>query len=260
MSPPERPDWPSYLTAFHSDCPGITERLLARLDGRPYAWLVEPLRDTAGLVVDLACGSAPTRAHLAGHRWVGVDLNVDELAAATAAGRGPLVRARADALPFPNGSAHGVCAAMCLQVLTPLEAALAEITRVLRPGGVLTALVPSGLGASVGDWLGWLRIMRTLGVRDLPWPNPEACDGVAGLLRDHGFTVEDDRRHRYTFPIETPADAALLLGGLYLPHTGADRLAGAIRALASRARPGLRLPLPLRRVVAARSDRTARRA
>ena len=250
MSPPEPIEWPRYLAGFHSAHPAITERLLGRLDGRPYEWLAEPLRDTAGLVVDLACGSAPTRDHLSRNPWVGVDLNVDELAAATAAGRGPLVRARADALPFPDGSAYGVCAAMCLQVLTPLDAVLAEISRLLRPGGVLAALVPSGLGASVSGWLGWLRIMRNLGVRDLPWPNPEARDGVAGLLRDHGFTVLDDRRRRYTFPLETPADAALLLAGLYLPDTSTDRLAGATRALASRARPGLRLPLPLRRVVA----------
>ena len=198
----------------------------------------------------LECGSAPTHDHLSRRPWVGLDLNADELAAATAAGRGPLVRARADALPFPDGSAHGVCAAMCLQVLTPLDAVLAEITRVLRPGGVLTALVPSGLGASVSGWLGWLRIMRTLGVRDLPWPNPEACDGVAGLLRQHGFTIRDHRRHRYAFPLETSDDAALLLAGLYLPHTGADRLAAATRALGSRARSGRRVPFPLRRVVA----------
>ena len=250
MSPPEPIDWPSYLAGFHSEYPAVTERLLGRLDGRPYEWLIEPLRDTAGLVVDLACGSAPTRDHLHRNRWIGVDLNADELAAAAAAGRGPLARARADALPFPDGSAHSVCAAMCLQVLTPLDAVLAEITRVLRPGGLLTALVPSGLGASVGGWLDWLRIMRNLGVRDLPWPNPEACDGVAGLLRHHGFTIRDDRRHRYTFPIETPADAALLLAGLYLPHTDADRLAAATRALSSRARPGRRLPFPLRRVIA----------
>ncbi|MQA16826.1 MAG: methyltransferase domain-containing protein [Pseudonocardiaceae bacterium] len=156
-------DWYRYLTAFHGEKPGITERMLSQVAGSPYGWLVEPLRDTAGWIVDVACGSAPTRDHLAGRYWVGADVSAGELAVAVAAGRRPLVQARADALPFGDGAADAVCAAMSLQVVTPLTDVLAEIVRILRPGGILVAMVPSRLGMSPRGWLGWARVLRWLG-------------------------------------------------------------------------------------------------
>lgn len=245
-------DWQRYLAAFHADKAGVTERVLAQLEGFPYAWLVEPLHDTAGWIVDVACGSAPTRDQLAGHRWVGVDLSADELAAAATAGRGPLVRARADVLPVADGAADAVCAAMSLQVVTPLVDALAEIIRVLRPGGLLVALVPARPGVTLRGWLGWARVLRALGVTSQPWPNPDACDGLAKLLSRHGFTLISSERRSFRFPMQGADSAALLVESLYLPGTSAERIATAEQVLASWARPGRWLPLPLRRVVARR--------
>jgi SAM-dependent methyltransferase len=68
------------------------------------------------------------------------------------------------------------CAALSFQVLTPLDAVLGEVTRVLRPGGVLVALVPSGLGVAFGLFR-WWRVTRVLGIHTQPWPNPRAQDG-----------------------------------------------------------------------------------
>lgn len=243
-------DWRSYLRTFHDHNPGVTEQVLTRVGGAPYAWLTEPLHNTAGWIVDVACGSAPTRDHLPGHRWVGVDLSSSELAAAVAAGRGPVVQARAGALPFADGTAAAVCAAMSLQVITPLPDALAEVRRILRPNGVLVALVPSRLGASPRGVLGWIRVLRALGVRSQHWPNPHACDGLAGLLNRHGFQVIDTERRTFWFPVETGEAAALLVDSLYLPGFSADALVSAKHKLGSRARPGRRLALPLRRVIA----------
>jgi hypothetical protein len=92
---PEGPHWPTYLADYHDERPGITELVLARaVAGRhrtPYAWLVEPLRGMGGPILDLACGSAPTRPLLSKALWIGVDASPGELAVAATAGRGPLV-------------------------------------------------------------------------------------------------------------------------------------------------------------------------
>ena len=247
-------EWPRYLAGYHRDRPGITERLLTRAVARrgaaPYPWLVEPLRDTPGLILDLACGSAPTRLVLRQARWIGIDASASELAVAAAAGRGPLVRGDAGALPLADGVVGSVCAAMCLQVLTPLDVVLAEVRRVLRPGGMVMALVPSRLGPSPSGVLGWVRVMRALGIRSEPWPNAQAHDGLARLLRAHGFVVDSDQRRVFRCEIADPSDAALLVDGLYLPGVDIDAVDRAKDVLASWARPGRGLPLPLRRVVA----------
>lgn len=57
-------DWDDYLSRYHGEHPAITERVLAgaaRRGRSPYEWLVEPIRQRRGPVLDLACGSAPTR-------------------------------------------------------------------------------------------------------------------------------------------------------------------------------------------------------
>lgn len=245
--------WPRYLARYHDARPGITELLLEqatdRRHDRPYSWLVEPLRGTAGTVLDLACGSAPTRDVLRDERWLGVDLSAGELTVAMAAGRGPVVRGRADQLPIGEDAAAAVCAAMCLQVLTPLDAVLAEVTRVLRPGGTLVALVPSRMWFGRG-LLGWWRVLRALGIRSQPWPNPDARDGLPKILRAYGFVVDASERRVFGREIGDPRAAALLVDGLYLPGIAPEQVEVARTALASWARPGRRLPFPLRRVVA----------
>lgn len=246
--------WRRYLVGFHDTRPGVTEMLLARAiaDGgaMPYAWLAESLRASPGPILDLACGSAPTRPLLRGRRWFGVDFSAGELGVAAACGRGPLVRASADALPVAPASVDAVCAAMCFPALTPLDNVLAEVRRVLRPGGTVVALVPAGRGYGVRGLLVWARLMRALGVRSPPWPNPRARDGLARMLREHGFVVDSDVRRVFRREITDASDAALVVDGLYLPGVEQARLQAAKTMLASWARPGRRLPFPLRRVVA----------
>jgi SAM-dependent methyltransferase len=242
--------WQRYVATYHDQRPAITERLLSRAEGSPYAWLSESLREVGGPILDLACGSAPTRALLTDSRWFGVDSSAGELCHAAGLGRGPLVRARAEALPVANGAVAAVCAAMCLPVLTPLDTVLGEITRVLRPPGLLVALVPARLDLDLAQILIWVRIMRWLGMRGQPWPNPQARDGLPGVLRRAGFTIRATSRRTFTLPMATAADAALLIEGLYLPGVDDSRVRDATRRLAAWARPGRRLALPLRYVLA----------
>ena len=251
--PAETAPWPRYLAQYHADRPGITELILARAVDRrgkqPYRWLAEALDAAPDPVLDLACGSAPTRALQPRHAWLGVDASAAELAVATGFGRGPVVVARADQLPLGDDSMGAVCAAMCLPVLTPLDAVLAELRRVLRPGGILVALVPSriGLNRSV---LSWWQAMRALSIRTPPWPNPHARDGVSTVLRAHGFVVDASERRVFWREIPGPEAAAQVVDGLYLPGVEAERRAAATQALSVSAGPGRRLPFPLRRVIA----------
>lgn len=261
-------DWRKYLDAYHDDRPGITEQILSSATsphhGTPYSWLAEPLQQATAPILDLACGSAPTRALLVRSRWLGLDASAGELAAAAAAGRGPLVRATADALPLADDTVDAVCAAMCLQVLTPLDAVLAELRRVLRPGGMIVALVPSQLPRSElwrhpSGVIGWVRVLRALGIRSEPWPNPQARDGLAGLLQVHGFVVDSDERCLFRRTVADLTDAALMVHGLYLPGVHPESIDRAKRALTSWARPRRSLPPPLRRVVAHLPHRDAER-
>ncbi|KOX13122.1 class I SAM-dependent methyltransferase [Nocardiopsis sp. NRRL B-16309] len=246
-------EWRRFLGDFHDTRPGVTERLLGLAKEDPYAWLAEPLRPVTGPVLDLACGSAPTRAALPRARWTGVDSSAGELAYAAALGRGPLVMGDAAALPFATGSVDAVCAAMALQVLTPLDAVMDEVERVLRPGGVMAALTPAGLGVPPRGALAWARVLFALRTVGFSWPNPHACDGIGRLLTSRGWTVESNARRVLRLPVATPEHTALLLRGLYLPDTAPGRLRAAERSLAAWARPGRHLPLPLRRVVARRT-------
>ncbi|MFF4544011.1 class I SAM-dependent methyltransferase [Streptomyces sp. NPDC001406] len=249
-TPLDEQHWRRYLGVYHDTRPGITERLFRLADASPYKWLARALPAPTGTVVDLACGSAPLRELLPDARWIGVDASAGELAEAARRGRRPLVRADATALPVRSASADAVCASMCLPVLTPLPLVLGEIRRVLRPGGTLAALVPAQSGLSVPGALAWIRVMYRLRALCQPWPNPGARDGLAALLRSSGFRVRSDERRVFALRLDTPQAVALLVEGLYLPRLSEARARAAKRALADWARPGRRLELPLRRVVA----------
>jgi len=92
------------------------------------------------LVLDLACGTGDlTRlAHKAGYRVIGADLSAGMLAANGTAV--PLVESESSALPFPDGAFDGIVCGYALRNFTDLAASLADMARILRPGGRLAVL------------------------------------------------------------------------------------------------------------------------
>lgn len=102
------------------------------------AALVPPADRPGAVLVDVGCGAGLLAPHLLdrGYRHVGVDLTRSALD--QAAGRSVLP-AVGDAarLPLADGCADVVVAGEVLEHVTDLPATVAELCRVLRPGGLL---------------------------------------------------------------------------------------------------------------------------
>lgn len=138
-------DWDTSIAAYHREHPGITETALVHARhpqlGTPYSWLAAAADEPAGQVLDLACGSCPTQPHLQYSSYLGIDRSEAELAAATAAGRGPVRLGDVTSLDLPASSVDTVIMSMAL-MLVPLPATLAQVARVLRPVSAVRARFP----------------------------------------------------------------------------------------------------------------------
>jgi demethylmenaquinone methyltransferase/2-methoxy-6-polyprenyl-1,4-benzoquinol methylase len=112
--------------------------------------LVESVRaEKTDRVLDVATGTGMVARALAdryGCRVVGLDQSADMLASGSAGGY-PLVRAQGERLPFPDASFDHVSFTYLLRYVDDPAATVAEISRVLRPGGRLAMLefgIPDG--------------------------------------------------------------------------------------------------------------------
>ena len=152
------------------------------------------------LVLDLAAGTGDLCRDLqaAGYRPVGVDLSFGMLAAART--DAPLVHADALRLPAPDGSVDGATCGFALRNFVDLPAFLAELARVVRPGGriaLLEVAEPSNPVLRAGHGVYFGRVVPRIGAllsdadayRYLPksvayLPEPGA---LVAMLRDAGF-------------------------------------------------------------------------
>jgi ubiquinone/menaquinone biosynthesis C-methylase UbiE len=249
-------DWKHYLADFHRDRAGVIEAVLSRSvggDHTPYRWLARAVGGGAATVLDLACGSGPVSRELAGdgRTVVGLDLSSAELRLAAERGPGPWIRADGLRLPFKDGSLDAVTSSIGLVVITPLTSLMAEITRVLRPGGVLAAIAPALRPLSPKD----LRILARVNTRlraKPQFPGPVELAGFTKTLHAYGMRRVEDQRERYRFTVTSRADAELVLSALYLPQTRWSRVEAAIELLQDRVdrKGSVDITIPMRRVVA----------
>jgi ubiquinone/menaquinone biosynthesis C-methylase UbiE len=249
-------DWKNYLADFHRDRAGVIEAVLSRSvggDHTPYRWLARAVGGGAATVLDLACGSGPVSRELAGdgRTVVGLDLSSAELRLAAERGPGPWIRADGLRLPFKDGSLDAVTSSIGLVVITPLTSLMAEITRVLRPGGVLAAIAPALRPLSPKD----LRILARVNTRlraKPQFPGPVELAGFTKTLHAYGMRRVEDQRERYRFTVTSRADAELVLSALYLPQTRWSRVEAAIELLQDRVdrKGSVDITIPMRRVVA----------
>ncbi|PRY36783.1 class I SAM-dependent methyltransferase [Umezawaea tangerina] len=108
-------------------------------------YLRDHVRPVDGPVFDVACGSGrwtrPLADRFGAHRVVGIDISRAMVARFHAANPGMRIgRASATGLPVATASAGAVNCWNALQLFEDPWAALAEMARVLRPGGSLTLL------------------------------------------------------------------------------------------------------------------------
>ncbi len=110
-------------------------------------WCLDALRPVTGEVVEIGCGSgrfiASVQAARPELRCHGLDLS--HTAIKEAQGRGSPVhfaQASADALPFSDGQLGAALMIDVLEHLPSMESGLAEVRRVLKPGGVFHLVFP----------------------------------------------------------------------------------------------------------------------
>jgi len=96
-------------------------------------------------VLDVGTGEGQLARHLLAHgveRVTGLDPTVNQLREAVARGGGArYVRADAVRMPFADGSFDGVLACLVFEHIAEIDDALAEVARVLAPGGTFLFLL-----------------------------------------------------------------------------------------------------------------------
>ena len=251
-------DWDAYIERYHDQHPGITETGLGHARhpklGTPHQWLAAALPTHAGDVVDLACGSCPLQPLLSYRTYLGVDRNEAELDAALSHGRGPVRLGDVTALDLPDASADTVVMSMAL-MLVPVEETLAEVHRVLRPGGVFGVMVPAMWPATVTDIPAVA--LLTLALRGPgSMPRTLGASVLEAQLRRSGFDDVTVARERFPFPIASAEDAHLAVTSLYTPGRSAAQLRRAQQWLTRLAQLPVRteLPVPLLHATARRRD------
>jgi SAM-dependent methyltransferase len=139
--------------------------------------MVEFARFPDGPLLDIGCGTGSLAAAMARRGpAIGIDIAVPYVAYASEHAAGPrFVAGEASLLPFADGAVAGAAAQLVLNFVGDPVAAVREMRRVTRWGGVI--------GASVWDFRGGLVFQRML------WDTAAGIDPNAAAVRDRLFSA-----------------------------------------------------------------------
>ena len=164
------------MGAVHAREPGRTRRALERAGTYDQVAAAVP---AGARVLDVGCGDGALLDRLPDA--IGIDVSIAELRRA----RGAVAQARVQALPLRDAAFDAVTAHLVLSLIGDLDPALAELARVLRPGGRLIALLGGG-PAATGD--AFERFASVVGARArgrmprLADPRLRSTAGIAAAL------------------------------------------------------------------------------
>ena len=111
----------------------------------------------AGRILDVGCGDGQISRSLAaaGSQVVGVDPTWNQIRVAAERGGGPdYLRSGAQELPFADDSFDAAVACLVFEHIDELDAAIAEVSRVVRPGGQFSFFLNHPLLQTPGS--GWI--------------------------------------------------------------------------------------------------------
>ena len=173
--------WASPIGSLLYDNAQALSRRLFTAWQHPQEWLNIP---PGGVALDVGSGPGSVTAALAeaaapNGLAIGVDISEPMLARAVRNHAGPrtgFVRADAQRLPLRSETVDAVVSIAVLQLIPDPAATLAEIARVLRPGGRLALMVPTA-GPAGPLW----KLLPNTGARFF------SDDEIADILEDHGF-------------------------------------------------------------------------
>jgi SAM-dependent methyltransferase len=197
----------AFLQAFHAEHPAVTAEAFGRgraPDGRSSYELLCDRVAGRGRVLDLGCGDGLLLEVLAadhGRQLAGVDLSPQSLALARrrpALSGARLEQGRAQQLPFADDSFDACVSHMALMLMGEIEHVVAEVARVLSPGGVLACVVGGGAvgGEAYERFIGLLRstieeVPPSQRIPALGDRRTRSRDGFDEVLAPAGFAAVD---------------------------------------------------------------------
>ncbi|WP_375754731.1 class I SAM-dependent methyltransferase [Corallococcus exercitus] len=273
----------AYLLDFHARLAGVTSRWFAHAPVQSeeteaasgaaapsaYALLeaVVPPDARPLTVLDLACGDGHLLELLArrkqpGLSLLGLDMSAHELDVARARlnGAATLIQGRAQSLPFGDASVDVVLSHLALMLMDDVETVLAELRRVLKPGGRVSVVVGGDLvpGQALEVFAGLMKSAAAVPPTRLGDARVRSVDGLRTLFAE-GFgdvTVRslsvqgDGSPHEVWESLLTTYDADRLS-----PAAQASLKASFLQAVESLRRPDGSVPLRwgMRQLTALRS-------
>jgi demethylmenaquinone methyltransferase / 2-methoxy-6-polyprenyl-1,4-benzoquinol methylase len=188
----------------------LAELLSFGQNGRWRAFMAGRVVPVDGVILDVAAGTAGVSLQLAartGARVAGLDLTLPMLREgarrvreAERSGQVALINSRAERLPFDDGTFDALTFTYLLRYVDDPAATVAELTRVLKPGGVMASLefaVPSG----PVWWPSWWAYTR------LVLPAAGLATGGPAWWRVGRFLGPSISAHYRAYPISWTVDA-----------------------------------------------------